>query len=210
MRRRPRPSSCNSLGYRSSSAHSRVSNDASSSLSRVEVTLPAKLVRTRHTTSPPIVHLSLCPSSSSLSFSLPLPFSIFVPLHPFRPREQEARQSGKMSDQEDLDYYIMFPSFPPSPKDPTLTTTGQDQREEFVFVYEEDKRPVVILLGWAGCQDRYLAKYSSIYEEKRYIPLIPRATANRYAFSFHGKPRAGTVTSLSLLQITRARVSSMA
>lgn len=72
-----------------------------------------------------------------------------------------------MSDQEDLDYYIMFPSFPPSPKDSTLAT-GQDQREEFVFVYEEDKRPVVILLGWAGCQDRYLAKYSAIYEEKRY------------------------------------------
>lgn len=76
-----------------------------------------------------------------------------------------------MSDQEDLDYYIMFPSFPPSPKDPTLTATGQDQREEFVFVYEEDKRPVVILLGWAGCQDRYLAKYSAIYEEKRYPDL---------------------------------------
>ncbi|XP_070155637.1 transmembrane protein 53 [Polyergus mexicanus] len=76
-----------------------------------------------------------------------------------------------MSDQEDLDYYIMFPSFPPSPKDPTLTATGQDQREEFVFVYEEDKRPVVILLGWAGCQDRYLAKYSAIYEEKSCITL---------------------------------------
>lgn len=74
-----------------------------------------------------------------------------------------------MSDQEDLDYYIMFPPFPPSPKDPTLTTSGQDQREEFVFVYEEDKRPVVVLLGWAGCQDRYLAKYSAIYEEKRYF-----------------------------------------
>jgi len=64
----------------------------------------------------------------------------------------------------------MFPSFPPSPRDPALTASGQ---EEFVFVYEEDKRPVVILLGWAGCQDRYLAKYSAIYEEKRY-----RASAN--------------------------------
>ncbi|XP_077255914.1 transmembrane protein 53 isoform X2 [Temnothorax americanus] len=77
-----------------------------------------------------------------------------------------------MSDQEDLDYCIVFPSFPPSPKDPTLTAAGhRDQREEFVFVYEEDKRPVVILLGWAGCQDRYLAKYSSIYEEKSCITL---------------------------------------
>lgn len=124
--------------------------------------------------------LSLRPSSSSAS----LPLS--VPLHPFRPREQEARQSGKMSDQEDLDYYIMFPSFPPSPKDPTLTATGQDQREEFVFVYEEDKRPVVILLGWAGCQDRYLAKYSSIYEEKRYSgQLISRESDTAIRSSWH-------------------------
>lgn len=105
-------------------------------------------------------------SPSVLPF--PLSLSVSVPLRSCRPREREARRSGKMSDQEDLDYYIMYPSFPPSPKDPTSTATGQDQREEFVFVYEEDKRPVVILLGWAGCQDRYLAKYSSIYEEKRY------------------------------------------
>ncbi|KZC05410.1 PREDICTED: transmembrane protein 53 [Dufourea novaeangliae] len=76
-----------------------------------------------------------------------------------------------MSEQEDLDYYIMFPSFPPSAKYPTLTTGGQNQREEFVFVYKEDKLPVVVLLGWAGCQDRYLAKYSAIYEEKSCITL---------------------------------------
>ncbi|XP_020289324.1 transmembrane protein 53 isoform X2 [Pseudomyrmex gracilis] len=105
------------------------------------------------------------PRPSSLSLSLSLSF---------RPRETEERHGrnrAKMSDQEDLDYYIMFPSFPPSPKDPTLTAAGQDQREEFVFVYEEDKRPVVILLGWAGCQDRYLAKYSAIYEDKSCITL---------------------------------------
>ncbi|XP_011867281.1 PREDICTED: transmembrane protein 53 isoform X2 [Vollenhovia emeryi] len=148
-------------------ARSRVSNDASPSLSS--------------STSHPPGEASSCPAhrltpgciSSPSVLPLPLSFSLSLPLplHSFRPREQEARQSGKMSDQEDLDYYIMFPSFPPSPKDPTLTTAGQDQREEFVFVYEEDKRPVVILLGWAGCQDRYLAKYSSIYEEKSCITL---------------------------------------
>lgn len=27
----------------------------------------------------------------------------------------------------------------------------------------QDSLPVVILLGWAGCKDRHLAKYSSIY-----------------------------------------------
>ncbi|NWI99570.1 TM53B protein, partial [Crypturellus undulatus] len=26
--------------------------------------------------------------------------------------------------------------------------------------------PVVVLLGWAGCQDRYLAKYSAIYSQR--------------------------------------------
>ncbi|XP_033333816.1 transmembrane protein 53 [Megalopta genalis] len=76
-----------------------------------------------------------------------------------------------MSDQEDLGCYIMFPSFPSSPKDPTLTTNGQDQQDKYVFVYKEDKRPVVVLLGWAGCQDRYLAKYSAIYKEKSCITL---------------------------------------
>ncbi|NWT35086.1 TM53B protein, partial [Cardinalis cardinalis] len=27
-------------------------------------------------------------------------------------------------------------------------------------------QPVVILLGWAGCQDKYLAKYSAVYSQK--------------------------------------------
>lgn len=95
------------------------------------------------------------------------------------------REAGKMSNLEDLDYYIMFPSFPPSPKDPTLTTGSQDQREEFVFVYKEDKRPVIVLLGWAGCQDKYLAKYSAIYEEKRYWCFAKLALPpfNRFFFS---------------------------
>ncbi|NXI70113.1 TM53B protein, partial [Anseranas semipalmata] len=29
-----------------------------------------------------------------------------------------------------------------------------------------DRQPVVVLLGWAGCQDKYLAKYSAIYSQK--------------------------------------------
>lgn len=164
MRRRPRPSSCNSLGYRSSGAFARFER-------RKLEFKPSRSHPPGEASSCPAHHLT--PDRTSSPSVLPLPLSISVPLHSCRPREQEARRSGKMSDQEDLDYYIMYPSFPPSPKDPTSTATEQDQREEFVFVYEEDKRPVVILLGWAGCQDRYLAKYSSIYEEKRYSePMI--------------------------------------
>ncbi|KAK2539786.1 Tmem53, partial [Columba guinea] len=29
-----------------------------------------------------------------------------------------------------------------------------------------EREPVVILLGWAGCRDKYLAKYSAIYSQK--------------------------------------------
>lgn len=124
---------------------------------------------------------TLLARNRAISFFPPLCLSSLLRLSlSFRPREtgETRAESSKMSDQEDLDYYIMFPSFPPSPKDPTLTATGQDQREEFVFVYEEDKRPVVILLGWAGCQDRYLAKYSAIYEDKRYFGLLVRLESN--------------------------------
>lgn len=103
------------------------------------------------------------------------PISVERSLGPLRP-------PVKMTDhdQEELDYYIMFPSFPaaattataagskiPNDDDEETDLVGADHREEFVFVYEEDKRPVVVLLGWAGCQDKYLAKYSAIYEEKR-------------------------------------------
>ncbi|XP_012274267.1 transmembrane protein 53 [Orussus abietinus] len=73
---------------------------------------------------------------------------------------------GDRPAEDQLDYRLVFPS----PKD-QIVNAGRDQHEEFVFVYEEDKRPVVVLLGWAGCQDKYLAKYSAMYEEKSCITL---------------------------------------
>lgn len=32
--------------------------------------------------------------------------------------------------------------------------------------WQKTKEPVVILLGWAGCKDKHLSKYSSIYNEQ--------------------------------------------
>ncbi|XP_063795532.1 transmembrane protein 53 [Pseudophryne corroboree] len=49
----------------------------------------------------------------------------------------------------DLDYTIVLP-------EATLQGCQWDQQRE----------PVVILLGWAGCKDKYLAKYSSIYHNQ--------------------------------------------
>ncbi|XP_063234373.1 transmembrane protein 53 [Bacillus rossius redtenbacheri] len=73
--------------------------------------------------------------------------------------------SGDVMSDDDLEYYIKFPS--PTLKDSSPT----NETEEFVFVYDEDKLPVVMLLGWAGCQDKYLAKYSAIYEERGCITV---------------------------------------
>ena len=66
--------------------------------------------------------------------------------------------------QEELEYHVTFPDS----NTPKVLTSGRNiNADDFVFVYEEQKRPLVVLLGWAGCQDKYLAKYSAIYEERR-------------------------------------------
>ncbi|CAG9814786.1 unnamed protein product [Phaedon cochleariae] len=66
------------------------------------------------------------------------------------------------ADPDALEYYIKFPN-------PNFDYHNGDH--DFVFVVNEEKIPVVVLFGWAGCQDRYLAKYSQIYEEKGLITL---------------------------------------
>ncbi|KAF7997413.1 hypothetical protein HCN44_005984 [Aphidius gifuensis] len=73
-----------------------------------------------------------------------------------------------MADQDDqdeleLDYHLTFPTF----QQPEF----KKKDNEFVFIFEDNDRPVIVLLGWAGCQDKYLAKYSAIYEDKGYITL---------------------------------------
>lgn len=45
--------------------------------------------------------------------------------------------------EDDFEYYVTFP------RNSKWTT-----------------EPVIILFGWAGCIDRYLAKYSDIYQQK--------------------------------------------
>ncbi|CAH0549119.1 unnamed protein product [Brassicogethes aeneus] len=72
--------------------------------------------------------------------------------------------TNKMSDHGDtLEYHIKFPN-------PNFNY-GQNGESDFVFVVNEEKIPVILLFGWAGCQDKYLAKYSKIYEEKGLITL---------------------------------------
>ncbi|KAK4878639.1 hypothetical protein RN001_011145 [Aquatica leii] len=59
-----------------------------------------------------------------------------------------------MPDEQDhLEYYIKFPTV-------KLATD-----------HGTAKTPIVILFGWAGCNDKHLCKYSQIYDDKGFITL---------------------------------------
>ncbi|KAK9753196.1 Eukaryotic protein of unknown function (DUF829) [Popillia japonica] len=69
-----------------------------------------------------------------------------------------------MAELDNLEYYIKFPN-------PNFNYNQNNSDNDFVFVVNEDKIPVILLFGWAGCQDKYLSKYSQMYEEKGLITL---------------------------------------
>lgn len=71
------------------------------------------------------------------------------------------------SELDTLEYSVKFP---------TNYITGPDDTGS--------KVPVVVLLGWAGCKDKYLAKYSQIYEAQGLITLR-YITPNKYLFWRH-------------------------
>ncbi|XP_052899095.1 transmembrane protein 53-B [Anopheles moucheti] len=63
-----------------------------------------------------------------------------------------------------LEYFIKFPS-------PNFRSDTQTAESDYVFVCNETNVPIVLLLGWAGCQDKYLMKYSKIYEDRGLITI---------------------------------------
>lgn len=83
-----------------------------------------------------------------------------------------------MADLDNLEYYIKFPS-------PNFNYNQQTGEQDYVFVVNEDKIPVILLFGWAGCQDRYLSKYSQIYEEKGWVKNSPAGISNYNEFNKH-------------------------
>lgn len=64
-----------------------------------------------------------------------------------------------------LEYFIKFPS-------PNFKSDSQGAETDYVFVCNETNVPIVLLLGWAGCQDKYLMKYSKIYEDRGLVTTI--------------------------------------
>ncbi|XP_037035060.1 transmembrane protein 53 isoform X1 [Bradysia coprophila] len=65
---------------------------------------------------------------------------------------------------DSLEYFIKFPT-------PNFRNNREIGESDYVFVYNETNVPIVLLLGWAGCKDRYLMKYSKIYEDRGLITV---------------------------------------
>lgn len=68
-----------------------------------------------------------------------------------------------------LEYFIKFPKLT-ADNDFALLDGNE----------ENNNVPIVMLLGWAGCQDRYLMKYSKIYEERGYVDFSRAIIICRY------------------------------
>lgn len=64
----------------------------------------------------------------------------------------------------------------------------QDDKNTFEIIHKseaEDLAPVVVLLGWAGCKEKHLAKYSPIYEKKGYITVRVIVPTQTLFFQFY-------------------------
>lgn len=72
--------------------------------------------------------------------------------------------------EDSLEYFIKFPVAHSVVSNgynghlPAATTAAATDYTS--FVNGDENVPIVLLLGWAGCQDRYLMKYSKIYEDR--------------------------------------------
>lgn len=83
---------------------------------------------------------------------------------------QDTRALIRDDGDDNLEYFIKFPST--SFQQPNLESYPSES--DHIFLYSDENIPIVMLLGWAGCQDRYLMKYSKIYEERGWV--IQRTT----------------------------------
>ncbi|XP_034559439.1 transmembrane protein 53 [Notolabrus celidotus] len=85
---------------------------------------------------------------------------------------------------EEIDYNIVFPD------------AGTLERH-----WHGTKEPVVILLGWAGCKDKHLSKYSSIYNEQGCVTIRYTAPLKTVFISESFGYKELSSTALKLLEI---------
>ncbi|XP_041658310.1 transmembrane protein 53 [Cheilinus undulatus] len=85
---------------------------------------------------------------------------------------------------EGIDYNIVFPD------------AGTSEKH-----WQGTKEPVVILLGWAGCKDKHLSKYSSIYNEQGCVTIRYTAPLKTVFISESFGYKELSSTALKLLEI---------
>lgn len=89
-----------------------------------------------------------------------------------------------LSRDDSLEYFIKFPvatgtratsvmQATSTAVDTSVAGSGSDphqalsaEAESAFMLNDTNNVPIVLLLGWAGCQDKYLMKYSKIYEDR--------------------------------------------
>ncbi|XP_068151639.1 transmembrane protein 53 [Drosophila tropicalis] len=81
--------------------------------------------------------------------------------HQLQPAVATTAAALRREREDALEYFIKFPK--PSAENDFVLLNANDN--------EDNNVPIVMLLGWAGCQDRYLMKYSKIYEERGLITV---------------------------------------
>ncbi|XP_076441455.1 LOW QUALITY PROTEIN: transmembrane protein 53-like [Babylonia areolata] len=86
-----------------------------------------------------------------------------------------------MADQP-FTYSVHFP-------DNGSSNDEEDDKQSFEVIHKSEAgdhtTPVVVLLGWAGCKEKHLRKYTPIYEKKGYITLtliVPAKTLFFHAY----------------------------
>lgn len=85
---------------------------------------------------------------------------------------------------DEIDYNIVFPD------------AGTSERH-----WQGTKEPVVILLGWAGCKDKHLSKYSSFYNEQGCLTIRYTAPLKTVFISESFGYKELSSTALKLLEI---------
>lgn len=68
--------------------------------------------------------------------------------------------------EDSLEYFIKFPT--PQTFSHQYATENYAEVDK-IIVNADVNVPIILLFGWAGCQDRYLTKYSKIYEDQGFV-----------------------------------------
>ncbi len=89
---------------------------------------------------------------------------------------------------EDLEYHATFP--------PNVSTEDVEGGGEFPSKGGRNE-PLVILLGWVGCVDKHLAKYSAIYQSKGYATIRYTAPPEQHFY----QPEKLRETSVKILEL---------